>query len=385
MNESLEMLAKRTGYSNIPLSIETKLGKSKHNQKNHPVEIVKNLIYEYFQSLPEYKFTIHDNMNPVVSVADNFDKLLIPKDHPARSRSDTYYVNEDTVLRTHTSAHQNELLSQGLDQFLVTGDVYRKDEIDRHHYPVFHQTEGVARVPNEKDPQEELIKVLGGLVQHLFPNAKYRINPDYFPFTEPSFEIEVEWNGRWLEILGCGVMQPAIASANGFDEPFWAFGLGLERLALILFDIPDIRYLWSDDPKFLDQFSSGQILKFKPYSELPNQFNDISFWIPETKIVNIVDKECNPEIEKKKTEILKWIDDNDFYETAREVGGDLIEEVKLMDEFYHPKKKMHSRMYRIVYSPNVVSTNDPGEFTRLVNKIQDQIREKVSKLDLILR
>ncbi len=366
-----------TEYSNVPPSIEAKLGRCLHNMNNHPVEIVKRMIYAYFSSLDDYVFENFDDLSPVVSVIDNFDRLLIPTDHPARSKSDTYYVSETTVLRTHTSAHQNEILAQGITNFLVTGDVYRKDEIDRHHYPVFHQTEGVARVPKGKDPKDELLAILGGLVNHLFPGAKYRVNGDYFPFTHPSFEIEVEWNSQWLEILGCGVMQPKIAKANGFEEPFWAFGIGLERLALILFDIPDIRYLWSSHPKFMDQFASGEIIKFKSYSELPNQFNDISFWIPENNISMHTDDMDNKEE--------KWLEDNDFYELIREVGGDWVEEVKLMDRFFHPKKKMYSLMYRIVYSPSDPSLKDPGEFTKKINSIQDNIRIEVDKLDVELR
>lgn len=370
--------------TNIPPSIEAKLGRRQnsgplHLVENHPVEIVKSMIYRYF-SRPgtDYKFVFYDNLSPVVSVEDNFDKLLIPKDHPARSKSDTYYVNDKQVLRTHTSAHQNEILARGVRDFLVTGDVYRKDEIDRHHYPVFHQTEGVAHVPKGKDPEEELLRVLGGLVKYLFPGVDYRVNSDYFPFTHPSFEIEVKWINRslkesWLEILGCGVVQPAIVR-SAFVEPnecesFWAFGIGLERLALILFDIPDIRYLWSTDPKFTCQFAgfaAGE--KFKPYSKLPNQTNDISFWIPEGKITGD-----------------KWEDDNDFYELVREIGGDWVEEVKLMDKFYHGKKNMHSRMYRIIYSPSDPSMKDPAEFTEKINSIQEEVRNGVSGMDVVLR
>ena len=110
MNFSEEF--KKTDYSNIPASIEGKIGKCLHNQKNHPIEIIKNKLYEFFDELSkegDYNFKKYDNLPPFVSIDDNFDKLLIPKDHPARGKSDTYYVNENTVLRTHTSAHQNQL------------------------------------------------------------------------------------------------------------------------------------------------------------------------------------------------------------------------------------------------------------------------------------
>ena len=128
-------------FNNIPSSIEQKINRKLHNLKNHPIEIIKNIIYKYLTNIRQ--FDIFDNLDPFVSIEDNFDKLLIPKNHPARSKSDTYYQNENIVLRTHTSAHQNELLSKGHLNFLVSGDVYRKDEIDSHHYPIFHQMECV--------------------------------------------------------------------------------------------------------------------------------------------------------------------------------------------------------------------------------------------------
>ena len=125
--------------SNITPSIQAKIGRNLHNQKNHPLEIIKSKIYEFFSE----DFGKFDDFNPIVNIEDNFDKLLIEKDHPSRGMSDTYYVDENKVLRTHTSAHQNELMESGHRKFLVTGDVYRKDEIDSSHYPVFHQMEGV--------------------------------------------------------------------------------------------------------------------------------------------------------------------------------------------------------------------------------------------------
>lgn len=181
---------------NIPSSILEKKDRKLHNQSNHPIEIVKRSIYKYFDTLPNYKFSKFDDFDPIVSVEDNFDKLLIPNNHPARSKSDTYYFDETKVLRTHTSAHQNQLLSKGLTSFLVTGDVYRKDEIDRSHYPIFHQMEGLSLVPDNVNPEKELIKILSGLVEYLYVGCEHRINSDYFPFTNPSFEIEVKFNGK---------------------------------------------------------------------------------------------------------------------------------------------------------------------------------------------
>lgn len=361
----------KTDYSNIPPSIEGKLGKNLHNRQNHPIEIIKKRIYAYFDGLKEYSFKKVDDYKPFVSTEDNFDKLLIPSDHPARSKSDTYYLNENTVLRTHTSAHQNQLLAEGCQNFLVTGDVYRKDEIDCSHYPVFHQMEGVGLVPNGMDAKDELLRILTGLVEYLFPGCEHRVNDDYFPFTNPSFEIEVKYEGNWLEILGCGVMQPKIAESNNAKGTYWAFGLGLERLAMILFKIPDIRYFWSEHPRFVDQFKEGNMVIFEPYSELPTQFKDISFWIPASQL---------PELKNEKGELKKrWIEENTFYEIIREIAGDWAEKVELMDEFFHPKKQMESRMYRITYSPNDPGLNDPGKFTEIANDIQERLRSEVTK------
>lgn len=366
----------KTDFCNIPPSIESKIGRNLHNTKNHPIEIVKRRVLEYFKKLDGYDFNIFQNLSPFVSVDDNFDKLLINENHPARAKSDTYYVNKTTVLRTHTSAHQNEHLSKGFDNFLVVGDVYRKDEINSSHYPVFHQMEAVCKIHKGVNPKDELLRILNGLVEHLFPGCKYRVNDDFFPFTEPSYEYEVYYNGNWLEILGCGVVHNNIIKNNDRNGDFIALGLGLDRLAMLFFEIPDIRLLWSNHPRFLEQFSSGKIIKFKPYSELPTQFRDISFWISKDKVLDTINELGGP---------IKWADENDFFEVVREVVGDCVEEVKIMDEFFHPKKLQHSRMYRIIYSPIDPDMKDPSEFTNMCNIVQAKLVKEVDKLDVTIR
>jgi phenylalanyl-tRNA synthetase alpha chain len=192
--------------SNIPQNVLNKLESNLHNLPFHPICLIKERIYKYFDTF-ELKFSKFDDLSHFVSTTDNFDLLLIPKDHPSRSRSDTYYVNDLTVLRTHTSCHQNQLLSQGEERFLVTGDVYRKDEIDKFHFPVFHQMEGVCilECSDSTDTSEDLKRMLTGLVNYLFPGKQHRFNDDYFPFTNPSYEVEVLLGDKWVEILGCGV------------------------------------------------------------------------------------------------------------------------------------------------------------------------------------
>lgn len=339
---------------NIPPSILNKIGIDLHNRPAHPLCIVKQLVFNYFQGYQKF-----DTLSPKVSVTANFDSLLIPPNHPARSQSDTYYLDATTVLRTHTSAHQAELLQAGHRKFLVAGDVYRKDEIDRTHYPVFHQIEGVCITePATLQVEADLKQTLAGLVTHLFPDKEYRFNPDYFPFTHPSFELEVKFGDRWLEILGCGVIQPAIlrnAQCDGASG--WAFGLGIERIAMLLFDIPDIRYFWVDHPKFLSQFSSGTIVKFVPYSLLAPTYRDISFWI------------LTNQIHDDQT----WIRENDFLSVIRDVAGNMVQQVALFDTFQHPKTHRYSRAYRITYEEIDPDVTDPSEFTTRVNSRHTQI------------
>ena len=352
----------KTLFNNIPLSIESKINRKLHNLKNHPIEIIKNIIYKYLINI--HNFDIFDNLNPFVSIQDNFAKLLIPLNHPARSKSDTYYLNENTVLRTHTSAHQNELLEKGYLNFLVSGDVYRKDEIDSHHYPIFHQMECVMVFEKGNiDPITKLKEILSNLITHLFGDCQYRFSDDYFPFTNPSYEVEVMYNNKWLEILGAGIIEQQILLNNNLNNHDGiAFGLGFDRLAMIFFDIPDIRYLWSEHDKFLSQFSSGTITKFKPFSILPPIERDISFYIPKN-----------------------WTNENDFFELIRNISGDFMEEVKIFDEYHNIKLDKHSKTYRMKYSNTDPNIKNPGDFNKIVNDIQDKIRSNIITLELELR
>lgn len=218
------------------------------------------------------------------------------------------------MLRAHTSAHQVECLQRGRERFLIVGDVYRRDEIDRSHYPVFHQMEGVrlfsdhdlstlvgtpALVPgtinDDRTPvrQErhsssaaeylgnDLKTTLNGLVRHLFGPVQTRWMDTSFPFTHPSWELEILFEGDWLEVLGCGVTEQAVVDKAGIrDKLGWAFGLGLERLAMVLFGVTDIRLFWSRDRRFLEQFACGAPTKFSPFSKYPPIYKDISFWVP---------------------------------------------------------------------------------------------------------
>lgn len=356
-------LVKDHPKNNISPAVADRIGRNLHQLPNHPLNIIKKRIEDYFVKRNDgaVEFSIFDDLAPLVKITQNFDDLLIPEDHVSRSASDTYYVDDETMLRGHTSAHQATLLQNGHDHFLCSGDVYRRDEIDASHYPVFHQMEGVRVFPHlapaegsdpvqgNKEVEEDLKDALEGMVDAVFGPVEKRWIDAYFPFTEPSFELEIFYNGDWLEVLGCGVMQQDILRRAGRGEqPGWAFGLGLERLAMVLFDIPDIRLFWSTDERFLSQFKDGEITKFKPFSKFPACYKDVSFWIdPDTPF--------HP---------------NDLNELVRGVAGDLVEEVKLIDEFTHPKTGRDSQAWRINYRSMERSlTNEE------TNKMQEEFRE----------
>lgn len=382
----------RDDFTNVTPKILEKVGVNLHNQEYHPLWIIKERIKSHFYSSYVGRggnplFSVHDNLSPVVSVEQNFDSLLIPIDHPSRKKGDNYYINRQTMLRAHTSAHQRELVSSGLDAFLLIGDVYRRDEIDSSHYPVFHQTEGVRLFTNHelfssveggealslfengrRTPQKqeqhslEAVKMvefnlkttLTRLVHHLFgPDISLRWVDCYFPFTHPSFELEVRFRGEWLEVLGCGVMeQQLLHSAGAGDKLGWAFGLGLERLAMVLFDLPDIRLFWSRDSRFVQQFRVEDIhgpITYQPLSKYPPLHNDISFWLPDPSPGSGAGSDPSPDPGLGPGSGPDLFSQNDFFELVRSIGGDLVEKVSLVDDFTHPKTGRRSQCYRIVY------------------------------------
>ncbi|CAH6421456.1 Phenylalanyl-tRNA synthetase [uncultured virus] len=356
--------------SNIPKSIEDKIGLNHHNQKGHPIKIIKEKIYKYFDTLENEKFDKFDNFNPFVSIVDNFDLLRIPKDHPARKLTDTYYKDFEIVLRTHTTAHQNQLFSKGYKNFLVTGDVYRKDEIDSRHFPMFYQTDGVFLINDKENPEQELKKRLANLIDYLFPGKEYRFNEDYFPFTDPSFEMEVKFDNKWLEILGCGLIHQEILDKYGIQGKYAAFGLGISRLAMILFNIPDIRYLYETDARFLDQFEDEQIKEFKPYPKLKAISKDISFWINEKEIKKI---ECD----------FDWLNINNFYEIIRNICGNNIKEVIILDKFFHKTQNKYSLTFRLLIES--LEEKDPGMLNSIANNILNNLKDALSSLNYDIR
>lgn len=436
---------------NTPSSILAAVTSQLHLQPNHPLKITRKLIESRF---PGYK--THNDLFPVVTTSQNFDSLGFPPDHVGRSRTDTYYLNKETVLRTHTSAHQADVFRANKSEgYLISADVYRRDAIDRSHYPVFHQMEGartwnrqqvrekgktlaqaiwddVARIPKHdiaiEDPNPpfhpkrnplqashspdeveaiaaHLKRSLEDMVVTIFNSAKMAANvgePNtdneplrvrwveaYFPFTSPSWELEVFWQGDWLEVLGSGIVsQPILDNAQVPERIGWAFGLGLERIAMLLYSIPDIRLFWSKDPRFLSQFSEQQpIRRFVPFSKYPACFKDVSFWLrSNSNTAGDAAAIHSPSLtgapqpgpimspptpSATLTPLPSLFHENDVMEIAREVCGDLVEDVRLTDEFVHPKTGRKSMCYRINYR-SLERT--------LTNEETNELHERLGKL-----
>lgn len=258
----LEILGDRyptDSITNLTPAILAKVPLRLHTRPSHPLNTLRGLIESHYSD-----FTHLSSLSPLVTPYKNFDELSFPQDHPGRAVTDSYYVNKDLMLRTHTSAHEVEVFRRGEDKWLLTADVYRRDEIDGSHYPIFHQMEGArifaADAAGMREVAEDNARLRHRLAQapiviedvpHLAPtnppqathdpahaalvaeNLKLSLNSlmltlfggqagvgggaplrvrwieAYFPFTSPSFEVEVFFRGKWLEILGSGVVRQA--------------------------------------------------------------------------------------------------------------------------------------------------------------------------------
>jgi phenylalanyl-tRNA synthetase alpha chain len=257
----------RDDWSNTPPSILGRLPRKLHLDPSHPIGILRSLIEKHLEDYQPI-----NALSPIVTVSENFDDLGFAADHPGRSLTDSYYLNKTHMLRTHTSAHEVATFRNASDRWLLTADVYRRDEIDASHYPVFHQTEGADVLPRSRvgeyaarnaelearllasnilitdhssvssanpyqashDPaQAELVTknlklTLNSLVLALFGEREsahgeplqVRWIDAFFPFTSPSYEVEVFFGGKWLEILGCGVINQATLDRSGRSLSF---------------------------------------------------------------------------------------------------------------------------------------------------------------------
>ena len=190
----------------------------------------------------------------------NFTALNVPEHHPARDMQDTFFVDKDIVLRTHTSNVQIHLMEEKDPplRFIVPGRVYRNESISYKSYCLFHQVEGLFVDKNVSFAQ--LKGCLEYFVKKMFgSDRKMRWRPSYFPFTEPSAEVDIwdEQRNQWMEILGCGMVDPEVFNSVGYDSKIWrgyAFGMGVERIAMLKYGIEDIRLFYGGDIRFLRQF-----------------------------------------------------------------------------------------------------------------------------------
>jgi phenylalanyl-tRNA synthetase alpha chain len=187
----------------------------------------------------------------------NFEALNFLPDHPARDMQDTLYLPDGNLLRTHTSTVQIRYMEQTEPPVRIVspGRCYRRDTVDATHAAVFHQVEILA--VDEGLTFTDLKGTMRVVIEALFGDVPVRFRPSYFPFTEPSAEVDIQWKGKWLEVLGCGMVDPNVLKAVGYDPEIYtgfAAGFGVERLAMKLHEIDDIRRLYQSDLRFLRQF-----------------------------------------------------------------------------------------------------------------------------------
>lgn len=230
----------------------------------HPVMDTMDKIIEYFVSM---NFAIEEG--PLVEDDfHNFEALNLPKYHPARDMQDTFYFNDSMLLRTHTSPVQirTMLSSKPPIRMICPGAVFRRD-FDITHTPMFHQVEGLVVGKSGEVSFANLKFILEDFLKHMFGDVVVRFRPSFFPFTEPSAEVDISCifckgegcrvcsHTGWLEVLGCGVVDPNVFKAVGYkDVSGYAFGLGVERFAMLLHRVPDLRSLFEGDLRLLEQF-----------------------------------------------------------------------------------------------------------------------------------
>lgn len=295
-----------------------------------------------------------------------FDLFNMPPDHPARSKSDTYYVDEKNVLRTHDTVFwyyylnhpeiKKKIANKESLGAICYGKVYRKDEIDATHMNVFHQFGGWLITPDEKKilTPGDLKNVLSEIAKNVF-GANFRFYDHNFPYTDPSFEMEAEMHGKWMEMLGSGMVRKSVLKNLGLEGyNGWAFGFGLERLAIANMELPDIRLLWSEDPRVKSQLKLGH--KFEAVSKYPPIVRDISF---------VVKNDFVP---------------NDYFDFVRELVPGLIEQVELLDKYENATKFGEGNVsyaYRITYR-SLERTLTSGEVDTIHKNLEKETAQNFS-------
>jgi len=267
-----ELTAKAQASSLATEAIDVTLpGKRRKVGRPHPINTVYAQMEDLFTSLG---FDILEGPH-VETVYHNFDALNTPQNHPSRDRTDTFYFGEDFLLRCHTSPMQVRIMETQAPpiRVVVPGKVYRNDEIDATHTPVFHQMEGLVIDKNVN--MGDLRGMLELIAQHAFgADAKIRLRPSFFPFTEPSAEVDVACyscggkpqaepcrvckDSGWVELWGCGMVHPEVLRKSGIDPDVYsgyAFGLGVDRITSAVYGITDPRLYFENDVQFLRQFN----------------------------------------------------------------------------------------------------------------------------------
>lgn len=230
----------------------------------HPITITMDKIIEYFLS---QNFSI-ENGPLIEDDFHNFEALNLPKYHPARDMQDTFYTSDNNLLRTHTSPVQIRTMQNEKPpiRMIAPGAVFRRD-FDLTHTPMFHQIEGLVVEKGNKVNFANLKYILENFLRYMFGDVKVRFRPSFFPFTEPSAEVDISCifckghgcrvcsNTGWLEVLGSGVVDPNVFKFVGYEDVSgYAFGLGVERFAMLLHGVPDLRSLFEGDIRLLEQF-----------------------------------------------------------------------------------------------------------------------------------
>ncbi len=344
-------------------------------KKEHsPIKILADQV----MSLPRFAdFDVID-FPKIVTVEEDFDVLNTPKDHPSRRQTDTYYLDNDHVLRTQMTVMwpyylryegiNEKLQTQGEVALMAAGIVFRKDEIDRKHFPAFHQIDFlyICKKPSASAKasagqgkmitQKDLEDVQADAVKSIFgDDIEFRFLVDSFPFTDPSIQIEIKWQGQWMEVTGAGLVHTQVLKNFGLDPEMyngWAFAFGIERLAMIKMEIGDIRIFWSEDPRITSQFKDINS-KYKEVSKYPPITRDISFVIDKSVALN------------------------NYYELVRDIGGNLVEQVELMDQYENDEKfgkDKKSYTFHIVYRSLEKTLTDAE-----VNSIHEKITEKTKE------
>lgn len=343
----------RDECTNVTAFILEKTCRKLHSRTNHPICIVKNSIFSFLQE--RRVDCLRDDFPCAVTETTNFDTLLFDKQHSARAPSDTFFVQRGWVLRTHTTCHGPQLLRDGHRFFAVAGDVFRRDRIDRSHHAAFHQLDVVRVCASRTAAMRQMRSDAEALIQRLFgERTAFRWRRGAFPFTQPSFELEVaDAAGNWIEVAGCGLLQAQILQEAGVTEAAaYAAGVGLDRIAMLLTHIDDIRVLWSEDRRFLRQFSDGSLHRFVPLSAFPAVHRDISFWLPQSSSFA----------------------ENDLYAVIRDFGGDLVESVERIDAYRCPVRRQNSACFRVTYR-----AFDRVLSGAVINEVQKRVRAAVSE------